>query len=149
MWGGPVRVWDVQTGKGRTTLLDEKTRLTDFAYSPNSYWLATEDGAGVLKLWDVNNGQEVATFEVNLIEGISHWRPNFAFSPDGQTLAFVNRNESTATLWDLTQWRKRAVLPGASRPVVFSFDSQTLATAFGPSIRFWDVATGKDKARTQ
>jgi WD40 repeat protein len=33
--------------------------------------------------------------------------------------------------------------------VVFSPDGQTLATAYGDCIRFWDVATGKEKATTE
>jgi WD40 repeat protein len=148
MWGGPVRLWDVQTGQERTTLVDNHTRLPDIAFSPNSDLLATEDGNGGLKLWDVNTGKEWAAFEVSRIETISHWRPNFAFSPDGQTLAFETRSETAVTLWDLTENREWALLSGGSRPLVFSPDSRTLATAFGQSIRFWDVATGKEKATT-
>jgi len=110
--------------------------------------LATEDGNGELKLWDVNTGKEWAAFEVSKVETISHWRPNFAFSPDGQTLAFETRSESGVTLWDLTEKRERALLAGGSSPVLFSRDSRTLATAYGQSIRCWDVATGKEKVTT-
>jgi WD40 repeat protein len=146
MWGGPVRLWDVQAGQERATLLDNHTRLADIAFSPNGDLLATEDGNGGLKLWDVNTGKEWAAFEVSRIETISHWRPNFAFSPDGQALAFEMRSESGVTLWDLAEKRERALLAGGSRPLVFSPDSRILATALGQSIRCWDVATGKELA---
>jgi WD40 repeat protein len=146
MWGGPVRLWDVQTGQERATLLDNHTRLPDIAFSPNGDLLATEDGNGGLKLWDVNSGKEWAAFEVSKVETISHWRPNFAFSPDGQTLAFEMRSESGVTLWDLAEKRERALLAGGSRPLVFSPNSRILATALGQSIRCWDVATGKELA---
>src|SRR5260370_222697 len=70
------------------------------------------------------------------------------FSPDGPTLAFEARSGSGVTLWDLTCNREQFHLPGGSRPLVFSSDSRTLATAFDQSIRFWDAATGKEKATT-
>lgn len=147
-WGGPVRLWDVQTGQERVTLLDNHTRLPHIDYSPNSDLLATEDGEGELILWDVHSGQEWARFQVSEMATISCWRPNFAFSPDGRTLAFENRDGSGVTLWDLTANREQFHLPGGSRPVLFSRDSRTLATAFDQSIRFWDVATGEANATT-
>jgi WD40 repeat protein len=147
-WGGPIRLWDVETGQERATLLNNQTRLPDIAFSPNSNLLATEDGDGELILWDVKSGIEWARFQISKVAGISHWRPNFAFSPDGQTLAFENRGGSGVTLWDLTGNRERFHLPGGSRPILFSRDSRTLATAFGQSIRFWDVATGEANETT-
>jgi WD40 repeat protein len=128
--------------------VDKRTQLPDIVYSPNSDLLATVDGQGELTLWAVKTGKEWARFQVSKVAGVSRWRPNFAFSPDGQALAFVNRNETAVILWDLAENRERALLPGGSSPVLFSRDSQILATAYSQSIRFWDVATGKEKATT-
>src|SRR5205823_1131759 len=50
-WGGPVRLWDVQTGQERATLLDKHTQLPDIVYSPNSDLLALVDDRGELRLW--------------------------------------------------------------------------------------------------
>jgi len=148
-WGGPIRIWDVQSGQERVTLLDNQTALPDLAFSPKSDFVAMETGNGELILWDLRNGKESARFEVSKVAGISHWRPNFAFSPDGQTLAFENQRETAITLWDLASKRERARLRRGSSPFLFSPDGQTLATGFQESIRFWEVATGEPKATTR
>src|SRR5439155_27162146 len=106
-WGGPVRLWDVPTGQERATLLDKHTQLPDIVYSPNSALLAMVDAQGELTLWDVKTGKEWARFQVSKVAGVSRWRPNFAFSPDGQTLAFENRSETAVTLWDVNERRER------------------------------------------
>jgi WD40 repeat protein len=147
-WGGPVRLWNVATGQERVTLLDNHTRLPDIRFSPKGDLLATEDGNGELRLWDVGSGSEWASFQVSKVASISYWRPNFRFSPDGRTLAFESQSEKGVTLWDLTSKREKAHLPGASSPLHFSPDSRILATAFDQSIRLWDVATGKEMATT-
>lgn len=65
------------------------------------------------------------------------------FAHDGSKLAVVDTG-GVVSLWELAQWRRLAEIPargGMAKPLAFSRDCTTLATADDFGVRLWDVTT--------
>ncbi|MER6377917.1 trypsin-like peptidase domain-containing protein [Streptomyces mirabilis] len=138
-----VRLWDVATGKTRTTLTEHVGEVTSLAFSPDGHTLATGSTDSTARLWDVATGKTRTTLteHVGAVESV-------AFSPDGHTLATGN-NDDTARLWDVATGKTRTTLTGHTdsvTSVAFSPDGHTLATGSSDhTARLWDVTTGKTR----
>jgi WD40 repeat protein len=87
-FGGAVRLWDVKTGKLRTTLETSISAVSSVAFSPDGSLLAAASGGGDIGesviFWDVKTGKIVA-----ILRG---WKDfddvsSVAFSLDGSLLA--------------------------------------------------------------
>jgi hypothetical protein len=117
--GGTIQLWD-------TTAWTECASLSVSNVGNGGGWpqaAFTSDGRTLVswteraggdpsevKLWDVATGHERAT-----LENPHGW---VALSPDGKTLALVDRGrESTVTLWDIATEKELATLTGAGSPV--------------------------------
>ncbi|MFK8850555.1 WD40 repeat domain-containing protein [Streptomyces sp. Ac-502] len=81
---GSVRLWDVVTGKARTTITGHTIgALGAVAFTPDGLTLAASGrDTGSVRLWDVATGQARATYagQTGLVRSV-------AFSPDGRSLA--------------------------------------------------------------
>jgi hypothetical protein len=80
-----VLIWDAATGRELQKLPGHVTQLglfrkTRSAFSPDSRLLATGDGAGHLRLWEVSTGKEVYHFDGHRTTVTPR------FSPDGRLL---------------------------------------------------------------
>jgi WD40 repeat protein len=155
-----VGLWDVATGKQRTTLrLGRRSRVVSVAFSPDSKTLATgggdEDAEGEVKLWDAATGKERATLPGGRAPVYS-----VAFSPDGKTLASGRFADGSVRLWDMAAGKERATLAGHSGPVLsvaFSPSGKTLASGAGvysaakekytaTEVKLWYAAKEKERA---
>lgn len=157
-----VRLWDLQTGKetGRHSApADVEQRGPVYfygsigntlAYSPDGKLLAamnssnTESNKGVVTLYDVESGKELHRIE----GGERSMSGRLAFGPGVLAVAWGNRETK---LYDPASGKELRQLGEAQEDViihalVFSPDGKTLATRAArstPTIRLWDVATGK------
>jgi WD40 repeat protein len=139
---GTVRLWDVATGKTRTTLTGHTDRATAVGFSPDGRTLATASIDGTVRLWDVETGKTRTT-----LTGHTDAVNYVSFSPDGRTLATAS-TDATVRLWDVATGKTRTTLTGHTSEVWsvdFSSDGRTLATAGDHTVRLWDVATGKTR----
>ncbi|PBC80226.1 MULTISPECIES: helix-turn-helix domain-containing protein [unclassified Streptomyces] len=142
---GGIRLWDVSTGKTRTTLTDN-SGAESVAFSPDGRTLASGEDNGGVQLWDVTTGKVRSSLRSPQVDYVK----SVVFSPDGRTLAGSGGRGVKVRLWDVATGRLRASLRSHAdevKSVVFSPDGRTLAGSGGKGmkVRLWDVTTGKTR----
>jgi Tol biopolymer transport system component len=133
-------------------------RVNRAVFSPDGRLVATANGDGTARLWEVATGRLVQR-----LAGHAGEVRSVAFSPDGRLIATAAAGD-VARLWDMaTAALVRQITSGHAQDVVFSPDGQLLATAGGSSsppagvaapavtdncARLWQTATGAFVRRT-
>lgn len=110
--GGPVRLWDVKTGRQRRQFADG-LKYFDVLFSPDSKLAATVNWVdGQCEIWDTANGQQRFTVATRRQAGPSFFNspPPVAFSADARSLA-VPSPDWDLQLWDLPSGRLRMTVP--------------------------------------
>ena len=121
--------------------------VSSVALSADGRTLATADGDGTVRLWDLAEHRQLGaplTGHTDRVYGV-------AFSPDGRTLASASADK-TVRLWDVQTHRQLGrPLDGHTREVrtvVFSPDGRTLASGgFDGMVLLWDVRTRRQLGR--
>ena len=124
--------WHV--GEGHTDYVET------VSFSPDGTILASGAYDRIVRLWDVETRQEIAT-----LEGHEGGVYSVSFSLDGTILA-SSANDGTIRLWDVETREQIASLDeheGSLAPSVsFSPDGKTLASgSFDATVRLWDIAS--------
>jgi RNA polymerase sigma factor (sigma-70 family) len=142
-----VRVWDVASGKALWQVPSgHPTYRQAVAFSPDGRLLATAGRDGVIRLRDAATGAEVRALSNQ--PGVPQAGPamDFAFSPDGRTVAAVR--ERGLSLWEVASGGRRLIRDklDAVWGVAWSPDGRWLATgAEDGRLRLWDAATGQER----
>src|SRR5262249_25589774 len=104
------------------------------------------------KLWDITTGKELVTLQGPAGGGIC-----MAITGDGKTVAVGDGNKGVR-LWDVESRRERARIGTRGvLSVAFTTDDKSLIVGgnelpggrFIGTLKFWNVATGKEQARLQ
>jgi WD40 repeat protein/serine/threonine protein kinase len=133
--GGTVELWNYATSQLAATLPASGNRA---AFSPDGRTLATANGQGMIRLWNVDDQRPLKSFPS---EGVF----SLAFSRDGSTLAW-GTNSGDIGIWQLANDQPTILSKAGGRvlSVSFSPDGQTLATAHqSHEISLWDVSSGQ------
>ena len=156
---GVIKFYEVETGRlintltatQRTKWNDSSKRVSSIAFSPDGRLLASGSADdGTIKLWDVETGQNIATFTEKP-------EPNssmlcVAFSPDGAKLAvgsvagirllevLTGEHIYTRRHIDISELESLASVFS----VTFSPDGRRLASASWDGVKLWDVETGQN-----
>ncbi|WP_131792617.1 WD40 repeat domain-containing serine/threonine protein kinase, partial [Candidatus Protofrankia datiscae] len=120
--------------------------VESIAFAPDGHTLASANGDGTIRLWDVSDRSAPRTLGAPLTGHTDRVR-SVAFSPDGRTLASAS-HDHTVRLWDVSD---RSAPHPLGTPltghtdwvgsVTFAPDGRTLASASGDgTIRLWDVS---------
>jgi WD40 repeat protein/serine/threonine protein kinase len=139
-----VRIWDLSTRQPLMSMPDLKRWALHAEFSPDGRFLALGDGAGLVRLWDLETqATRILTGHHGFVSGVK-------FSPNGKALATADQN-GTIIVWD---WRSGAVLRvliGHRQPVpdlAISRDSRLIASgSYDHAARLWNLETGDDLAR--
>jgi WD40 repeat protein len=120
--------------------------VNTFAFTPDSQSIAvTGIGDGMIRLFDVNNGEEIAQYEVltDDPERVAKALTELVFSPDGEMLAAASLSDEVY-LWDVETGEQLHTLKGGYIKVHLAFaPNGTLLFSSSEAIfTVWDVATG-------
>jgi WD40 repeat protein/DNA-binding SARP family transcriptional activator/energy-coupling factor transporter ATP-binding protein EcfA2 len=128
-----VKLWDVESWKELRTLDVNDDVVWNVSFSADGKLLATA-GEATAKMWNVDTGQLLLTFE-------GQYGP-VAFSPVGNQLA-TSSNDGTTKIWDVETGAEILSLPYAANILAFSPDGKRLATA-NTELKVWNVTTGDE-----
>jgi RNA polymerase sigma factor (sigma-70 family) len=141
-FGTLLYFWETATGKVVRKFNDSPSVL---AFAPDGKTLATGDAGGGLTLWDTATAKEVSPLP---FPAARPW--HLVVAPDGRTLIgsedpdVVVRDAATAK--ERRRWR---AAEGTANPfelthmALLADGRRLLTTGWGPTVRVWDVPTGK------
>jgi len=121
----PIALWETERGI-----------ITAASFSPNGRWLATGDGDGIVKVWNVESGMCVAQMERDEVEKPYHLVSRLVFSDDSLCLAASSRRDYILYIWNPDTGERVAKFHeetnfrwsgGNDRPTAFSADGSLLA----------------------
>ncbi len=176
---GNIILWDVATGQERRhwkagsgpgllqMVADFGTsHLTMLVFSPDGKRLASRDGDGTLRVWDVADGREIRKlWSGGLLGGVSEafnvgFKKTLAFSPDGKGLTLLEpgldlKGQTAVSLkvrrWDVASGKELGSPERFSDLPVFgtiSPDGKTLAIATAQkAVVLWDLASWRELRR--
>ena len=138
-YGGIVVLWDMATGKKRSTLKGHRELVLSVAFSPDSRTLASASTwiKPSVKLWDLTTQPPRVKREWDVPGPV-------AFFPDGEQLALGNWDH--IEIWDLTNGQQRGSSPGgnSAASLAISPDGKIVATGvFDKTLHLWEPGTGR------
>ncbi|KAF0153925.1 MAG: (Myosin heavy-chain) kinase [Syntrophaceae bacterium] len=102
----PIKLWDRATGEMIRSFGDashsKSSWIWDLAFTPDGRFAVSAGGDNIIRLWDVDRGAEVRSFE-----GHGGAIRSIAVSRDGKRLLSAS-NDGTARLWDIATGREIA-----------------------------------------
>ncbi|MBD2341930.1 NACHT domain-containing protein [Calothrix sp. FACHB-156] len=125
----------------RSVFTDILTTIFSVAFSPNGKIIATGDANGEIRLWQIDDGQQIL-----ICKGHTGFVRSVAFSPDGQILA-SGSVDKTVKLWSISDGKCIKTLQGHSdriESLAVSPDGQLLVTgSVDKTLRIWSVHDGQ------
>lgn len=157
---GYVKIWDMQTFScihsfqaHTPDFLHPYNHVYNLKFSPNGDYLAScSMEAG--KLWDTKNYKYIRNFsdKIKLTGNGSGQTSDMKVSPDGKSIAYINRAWIEIIIYDVLNNKKKYLKDsscfslGSQNKLQFSKDSKLLISVDHNTIVFWDVLTGEKKA---
>ena len=142
--GAGIWFHDAQTYREMALLTGHTGVVRAVAFSPDGKTLASGARDATVKLWNVENGENIATFVRNGI-GVE----SVAFSPNGKMLV-AGAEGGPIELWDVENGQNIATFKGEAPrvfSVAFSSDGKTVASGGSDNrIQLWDVETKQNTA---
>ena len=136
--GLEVKLWHVNNQQEVATLQHDQW-VWAVAFSPDGQLLAAGDGAGTVKIWDVQKRQTIAQ-----LEGDTTGVYSVAFSPDDRTFASAGY-QGQIKLWSVENWELLGTLQnhGTAFAIGFSPNGRVLASTAHEVVILWSVESGE------
>ncbi len=130
-----IKLWDTDNLQ-EIASFDQASQVSSVAFSPDGYLLATNGEVleGVIKIWEVNAKQPVATLIGSSLPDQTRRllaKHLVAFSPDGRLLA-SSAAQSHISLWNTSNWQEVGSLlehMDLVFPIAFSPDGQLFVSS--------------------
>jgi len=142
-----ILLTDLDNGEEYMTL--SHTHNSRLAFSPDGEHIATGDRSGIIWLWSIDDGGQLAELKEPEIEekAIQHrWVLDIDYHPSGKILSSVH-NDSSVYVWDLEQEQVIHKIQLDDPSFKFSPDGTTMAGAVREDreylVRLWDVDSGE------
>lgn len=140
-----IRLWDIKTGKLKTTLTGQIGWITALAFSSDGAMLACRSTAGNISIWNIATGQH----RMLKSSPDDQWRAigvnSLAFSPDSKMFASGGSKDKLVCLWEAQTGENIETFIGHTEgvnSVAFSPDGKTLASgSYDETIRLWNLET--------
>jgi WD40 repeat protein len=122
---GPIRVWDVERGHERFSLVKGWKYIDSVWFSPDSGLLAVQERVGELKLWNAKTGEELVSLAPK-----TQLAGHFQFSPDGRFLVLQERgpDKETITFWNIRSKQAQGTFESDFYSITFAPDGRSIAT---------------------
>ena len=133
-----VVLLDAVTGIRTSVLSGDTDTISSLGFSRDGTLLVSHSNNGPVKLWDVQTGGVISTFDCGASGSVA------SISPDGTTIAF-GTDSGTIHLWDVRTGKRHSIEAGQDNSVNhirFSpVDSQRfISSSFDGTIQQWNVA---------
>ncbi|RJQ74451.1 NACHT domain-containing protein [Pseudonocardiaceae bacterium YIM PH 21723] len=135
-FGGPLQLWDAQTGRHQATMHANFDRSTLILSRDGEILLELSpqrEHHRDLRIWNTKSGRLIATLQQAEFSG----KPQI--SPDGKTVAAVAAADGRLHLWRTADGAHLVGLDRESDNPAFTMDSRYLLTHSGGDVRLWEV----------
>lgn len=162
--GGPINVWDIQSGKVEQTIAanpgDPEQEIRSISVSPDERFLTfvtqpqkSEDTERTLVVWSIDKTGPIyelrRRYEIKPTPKISEW--SASFSPDGKYLALITAKGAYGPygkgifvqIYSSDTGTKRAEFSERNAPSNWFNDNQVLLFKYGKMMKAVEFATGK------
>jgi len=154
--GSSVHLWETDTGKQILTRKEGRSLFFSATLSPDGKTLVVRGESNLAHLLEVATGKEVRLIQgpnkaPHLPPGLARSQEeslsDFAFSPDGKTLA-GGSGKNSFSLWNVADGRLRFTIKDRRGRLAFSQDGKHLMLYGGyEPMRLYETATGKQVQR--
>lgn len=131
---GVVKIWEVPTGTLIKNLRAHTDSVSQVVFSPNKKYLATLSIDETLRIWDIDNWNEVYSFQ-----GVA---TGLAYSPDG-TMIVAGTKSGDLMVWDAENshlLKKIKAHRDRIIKIIYSLDQRFIVTAsMDGTIKFWGI----------
>ncbi len=140
-----IIIFDIESQQTVANLVSDHEYICNLVFSPEDKMLLAsyERPGNVIKTWDTNTWQEIATF-THVTERTDYH--DVLFSPDGQEVVIATIENVEIVFWDLETMQIVDEFPEHTRApyqIAFSPDGSLLASASDDgTLRMWDMETG-------